>query len=209
MPAALRVSGCKGCCDVSRSRTHNNCHFERSEKSPAIDGRFLAALEMTALFGAGLFRLCAFMNLQTPICPQTRRAAGMDARRFPTEPWMASRKIPRRLVLRVCFVGEALFFGSFLLALSKRNEPGRRRRTEAVAFRAGSEADSEDQKHPHPNPPPPAGEGARPTAPASNCACKPRNGQTRRKTSVPFVPPNPNEFDNAMSTFASRATCAT
>ena len=35
-----------------------------------------------------------------------------------------------------------------------------------------------------------------------------RQGQTRLKTSVPFVPPNPNEFFNATSIFISRASFA-
>ncbi|MHC9086424.1 hypothetical protein ACYX7E_15540 [Luteimonas sp. RIT-PG2_3] len=36
----------------------------------------------------------------------------MDARRFPTEPWMASRKIPERTTREAAVVEEAFFFGS-------------------------------------------------------------------------------------------------
>ncbi len=36
----------------------------------------------------------------------------MDVRRFSTEPWMASRKIPEQTTHRMCFVGETFFFGS-------------------------------------------------------------------------------------------------
>ena|GEM_PF-1164405 len=38
---------------------------------------------------------------------------------------------------------------------------------------------------------------------------RPCNDQIRLNTSVPFVPPNPNEFDSAISIFASRAVCGT
>ena len=50
------------------------------------------------------------------------KGGAQDVRRFPTEPWMVSRKIPSPMKQLVCFVGEAFFFGSFLLTLIKRNE---------------------------------------------------------------------------------------
>ena len=50
----------------------------------------------------------------------------MDGRGFPTEPWMASRKIPMNIQVRACaLAGKAFFFGSFLLTLIKRNEPAK------------------------------------------------------------------------------------
>ena len=44
----------------------------------------------------------------------------MDGRRFPTEPWMASRKIPERTTHRVSFVGETFFFGSVSFGVDQK-----------------------------------------------------------------------------------------
>ena len=44
----------------------------------------------------------------------------MDGRRFPTEPWMASRKIPERTTHRVRFVGKALSFAYFSLGQQRK-----------------------------------------------------------------------------------------
>src|SRR5690606_23614949 len=66
----------------------------------------------------------------------------------PTEPWMASRKIPRPHQTRACAVaGKAFFFGSFLLTLIKRNELARRRRAKAVASHENETA-AKTGKHP-------------------------------------------------------------
>ena len=100
-----------------------------------------------------------------------------------------------------------------------------------LLFGQEARANAEDQKRPHPNPPPQAGEGAdecrgegsrqtprkqariTPTSEegrkTNRTSALPGNAQTRRKINVPFVPPNPKEFDSTMSTLASRAVCAT
>ncbi|MCR6663297.1 MAG: DUF262 domain-containing protein [Luteimonas sp.] len=51
--------------------------------------------------------------------------AAQDVRRFPTEPWMASRKIPSNPIQPVCFVGEGPFFWAPFLWASKEKCPGR------------------------------------------------------------------------------------
>src|SRR5688572_19495390 len=55
-------------------------------------------------------------------CKQTRRAAGMDAGRFPTAPWMARRKIPASMKRPVRTGLVRTFFGYFLCA-SKESDP--------------------------------------------------------------------------------------
>ena len=58
----------------------------------------------------------------------------MDARRFSTEPWMASRKIPVSMNQQVCSVGEEPFFGYFLDSRHPWRSPlwGRLRRSRAL-----------------------------------------------------------------------------
>ncbi|MEO6137517.1 MAG: hypothetical protein ABIP11_02480 [Luteimonas sp.] len=49
--------------------------------------------------------------------------AAQDVQRFPTEPWMASRKIAKPMTWRDCCVGEAPFLlVTFLWALSKKSD---------------------------------------------------------------------------------------
>ena len=48
----------------------------------------------------------------------------MDGRRFPTEPWMASRKIACHYqCCRIDLSGKGLLFGYFLLAPSRESDP--------------------------------------------------------------------------------------
>jgi len=53
---------------------------------------------------------------------QTRRAAHMDVRRFSTEPWRASRKIPSAMKRLDCFVGEGTFFWLLFLVPAKKSD---------------------------------------------------------------------------------------
>jgi hypothetical protein len=53
---------------------------------------------------------------------QTRRAAGMDARRFRTEPWMASTKIPKMLpIAGLFFSGGHFFLVTFSLGQQRKS----------------------------------------------------------------------------------------
>jgi hypothetical protein len=52
---------------------------------------------------------------------ETRRAAGMDARRFRTEPWMASTKMPKvNPVAGLYFSGRPFLFGDFFFGPAKK-----------------------------------------------------------------------------------------
>src|SRR5688572_26789260 len=74
-------------------------------------------------------------------CKQTRRAAGMDAGRFPTAPWMARRKIPASMKRPVRTGLVRTFFGYFLDSRLRRSPlRGRLRRSR---FRACASKESD------------------------------------------------------------------
>ncbi|MHC9086728.1 hypothetical protein ACYX7E_17095 [Luteimonas sp. RIT-PG2_3] len=88
--------------------TFNRCRegVQTCEPKPA---RAAAGRQVSAVVDANHRLLTAWKRSGQR---QTRRAPHRDVRRFPTEPWMASRKIPERMTDVADVVEEAFFFGS-------------------------------------------------------------------------------------------------
>jgi len=95
-PARLRRTGpLRFSVDGARGPNSLRSNMGRSPAPPPCDARLALRLgQSRATTTAGSLCLCSFLGW--PCCLQTRRAPPMDGRRFPTEPWMASRKIPSR-----------------------------------------------------------------------------------------------------------------
>ena len=129
-PTGLRTDGClqfhKGA-GPEKACTQRCCHFERSEKSPAINGRFLAALEMTGLVRS------AFGNVSATFATGNPEGGGHGCPPFFATAWMPCRKIATapQTPSSPCR-GKPFSLVRFFWA-SKRNEPARRRRAEAFA----------------------------------------------------------------------------
>ncbi|MEP6633473.1 MAG: hypothetical protein ABJA62_04620 [Luteimonas sp.] len=61
----------------------------------------------------------SFFENRLPVLQADPKGGAQDVRRFPTEPWMASRKIPMTTKNHDCRVGESPFFWLLFFGLSK------------------------------------------------------------------------------------------